>query len=326
MTDDTTSLVKELFFQRTDDFPIQQEDGTYRRAGRALTDDDIRKHLSGEITLGSYTIGVDNKVRWICWDFDGETHRQEAKKLFDYLQQKEPYKNSCAIEVTGGRGTHLWLFVEPIDAKVAYTLGRRIKNTLGFKCEVFPKQPKISNNGFGNLVKVPFGKHRKYGGESFFVEPDNLNQIKPAKIPEEIAEAIVNSGEKPDITFEFIPWSGCQAFFAIGQGVGEGERNEAGFFRGRVMFSAGLTRDETEAALKVWNEKNHPPMSEQELKTIVDSLYRKRKYTVGSWSIKKHPILSHYCEGCVNRVCEIYSKKRKIHETKKSKFRHLRLI
>jgi len=74
------STIKELFFQRRDTFPIQTATG-YTRIERELTDDDIKAHLEGKITLGAYNLGKDNKVRWICFDFDNENHKEDAKNL-----------------------------------------------------------------------------------------------------------------------------------------------------------------------------------------------------------------------------------------------------
>ena len=316
-------MIRELFFARTDVFPVQQDDGTYRPVRRELTDEDIRRHLRGEVTLGTYTTSPDNKVKFICFDFDGDGCREHARRVHDYLVSKPPYRRSVLLELdTGGRGSHTWLLLRPTDARVAYHLGRRIAASLGLECEVFPKQPSIGPGGLGNLVKLPFGVHRKYGRWGLR-DLSVLRALEPAEIPPDVAEAILNMGGERDISQDFIPWAGCQAMHAIGQGVTEGERNEACFLRCRVMFMAGLTRREAEAALRAWNERNRPPMQERELLAVVDSVYRKRKYTVGSWSVRKHPILGKYCEGCVNPVCERYARKRK---RSAPKFRTVRLI
>ena len=42
---------------------------------------------------------------------------------------------------------------------------------------MFPKQIKVVEGGFGNLVKLPLGVHRKTGQRSYFLD-DNFNEIK----------------------------------------------------------------------------------------------------------------------------------------------------
>ena len=48
--------MKELFFQPEDQrYAIQTEDGRYRKIEESITDDHIKAHLNGDVTLGDYT-------------------------------------------------------------------------------------------------------------------------------------------------------------------------------------------------------------------------------------------------------------------------------
>lgn len=299
------SMIKTLFFQRMDDFPIQLEDGSYIRAGRPLTDNDIIEHLLGNITIGAYNLDTQNMCRWICWDFDGEHHEEEARELYEYLISKPPYRNACALEDTGGRGSHVWLFFTPMEAEIAYMLGRKILAKVETeKCEVFPKQMSIPPDGYGNLVKVPLGIHRKTGRRSQLVMPDSLEKIQQTTLTDEIKTVLKKTWEREDtVTFSPLPFVGCQAMTIINRGVREGERNESAFFKARVMWYAGLSREEAKSALETWNLKNSPPLSERELENVLKSVYTKR-YRVSLFSLRKNKILGKYCEGCVNPVCE----------------------
>ena len=43
----------------------------------------------------------------------------------------------------------------------------------GYRCceiEVFPKQDEVNEGGFGNLLRLPLGVHRRTGQEGFFVD------------------------------------------------------------------------------------------------------------------------------------------------------------
>jgi hypothetical protein len=89
----------------------------------------------------------------------------------------------------------------PFLVKAALTqIAAQIKTDLEyFQLEVFPKQDHVSGQGFGNLVKLPLGVHRKTGKRSYFYEcPDRdvehqlawLATVKPGTldpVPEKMA-------------------------------------------------------------------------------------------------------------------------------------------
>lgn len=58
-----------------------------------------------------------------------------------------------------------------------------------FEIEVFPKQDKISEDGFGNLLRVPYGFNKKSKDRTFFIDEETLlSEITPASF-EQIANA-----------------------------------------------------------------------------------------------------------------------------------------
>jgi hypothetical protein len=140
-----------------------------------LTDDEIKRHEQGLITIGSYSISQDNTCNFVCWDIDnhGEGSEPNAaanqKTAFAICEQLEAYGLYGLIEDSDGRGSfHVWLlFDKPIPSKTAYDLGCFIKNKFNVR-EAFPKQSKITENTpFGNLIRLP-GKHHKHNHFSNF--------------------------------------------------------------------------------------------------------------------------------------------------------------
>jgi hypothetical protein len=58
-----------------------------------------------------------------------------------------------------------------------------------FEIEVFPKQGKISEDGFGNLLRVPYGLNKKSKDHTFFIDEETrLSELTPASF-----EQIANS-------------------------------------------------------------------------------------------------------------------------------------
>lgn len=147
----------------------------------------VERHLAGEITMGSYQLTQDgHSVRWACLDFDdnGQSTPQElqtaALNAYASLEDLGMY---ASLEASGGKGwrCHIWAFFSsPVEARKV----RIILNAALEQCELgkfpfierFPKQDSAPN-GYGSLVKLPFGVHRKTGNRSYFLDPDSLNPI-----------------------------------------------------------------------------------------------------------------------------------------------------
>ena len=52
-----------------------------------------------------------------------------------------------------------------------WTLAGYVKKEHPVEVEVFPKQDQIREDGYGNLIRLPLGKHRRTGRRSFFAAP-----------------------------------------------------------------------------------------------------------------------------------------------------------
>ena len=170
MSKDIVSAVRELFFVRDDCYPMQLDGlNEYKVIKEKVTPDIIARHIRGDITIGSFQISPrDNMVKWICFDFDGDLKEEfgKAKGLFMKLRQKGL---SPLLEFSGRRGYHVWLFVEPADAKIAREFAVEVSKEHKPN-EIFPKQDRIEKGGFGGQVKVPLGLHRASDKRSFLFD------------------------------------------------------------------------------------------------------------------------------------------------------------
>jgi len=313
-------VIRHLFIGRDDTYIIQNDDGSYRRIDEPLTDKVIERHLKGEISIGIYQHDLDSNIKWICFDFD--ENKSDALKVFQYLRSHDKYKSACLLEDTGGRGAHVWIFFDPkIPACVGRYLDNEIVEKVGVKCEIFPKQDKISSKGFGNQVRIQLGIHRKYGTRSILLEPSSLEEIQSVSIPSEVIDEIkelIRRKEESEKVKKVIPtglipwWVECKAFDRIIYGnIEEGTRNECGFWLARLFRNSAFPRWMTEEILLCWNRHlKCTPLHEREIRNIVKSVYSKG-YAVGKLSLKKNPITSVYCEGCIKQVCKKKEKRKK---------------
>ena len=175
----TVQRLSDLFVNRMDCYCVQLKRG-YTRVEQPLTDDVLLQHLKGEVTVGSYQLDKDSRVKWLCFDLDPEQledAKATAQKILAVLLETEQdsegnetprVRPNCVI-LEASRypdpSYHIWLlFLIPVKAKVARWLGLRVLEIAALSpktVEVFPKQEEITaDRPFGNFVKLPFGKHQ----------------------------------------------------------------------------------------------------------------------------------------------------------------------
>jgi hypothetical protein len=132
-----------------------------------LTDEAIRQHLEGKITVGLYAINPSTqRCKWVAIDADYKNAMEDLLKLQYHLTQD---KVEPALEKSR-RGGHLWIFLAtPLLARecriyihdLALRLGVPVKGAgLADGIEVFPKHDAIGASEFGNAIRGPLGIHR----------------------------------------------------------------------------------------------------------------------------------------------------------------------
>lgn len=187
MSETIGELFKRRFLHKTSDFALQEKSGRvgwyYHRQGRAVTMDDITRHIDGVNTLAAYPVKEDQTSTFLVLDIDQKKgmdatleQAQEATRktcrivssLFD-IEEGVPY----LVEDSGNRGYHVWLFfAEPIISEKIKGLGDFIADQVEppkeIGIEVYPKQGTVFE-GVGNCVKLPLGVHQKSGRRNLFV-------------------------------------------------------------------------------------------------------------------------------------------------------------
>jgi hypothetical protein len=133
----------------------------------ALTEETIREHLEGAITIGLYAINPSTqRCKWVAIDADYKNSMEDLLKLQYYLGQDNV---QAALEMSK-RGGHLWIFLAtPLLAKecriyiynLALRLGVPVKGAgLPDGIEIFPKHDTLNEGEFGNAIRGPLGIHR----------------------------------------------------------------------------------------------------------------------------------------------------------------------
>lgn len=297
--EETVKNIFDLFLNRFDCYACQTDAFNFIKKDEKLTAEVVKRHLSHEITIGIYQLNKENKIKWICFDFDDENSQQNATKLLNYLLNKPLFKNAVLLEYTGGRGYHVWIFFkEKISATAGRALCEKILEKTSFKCEFFPKQCSLSpQSPFGSLVRLPLGLHKKYGKVSELIFPKTLNEIKPTILPKSLIYKLENSDRENNNlhsqTSFFENRLRCPAINDLLLGVKEGTRDIAAFVLARFYKSLNLTQTETHLLMSHWNTKNSPPLDSRQLEKCVKQAFQ-RKYTFGCSSFLE-PQLKEFC-------------------------------
>lgn len=201
----TSTAIYSMFVNRTD-CHAQQYQNT--RTGKwefckvlsPLTEDKIKRHVKGEVTLGAYEITLDDTVSWCVDDFDshnGETDtREKVTKVVGILKG---HSIPFLLEASGSLDSyHLWIFLSETKTYNAYRFIRQINSEAGVEAEAWPKQQSLhdKNGKYGNLVKLPICYHQKSCGRSAFLDADSFEPLD-GSIPH---PGLVHLLEIPDLS------------------------------------------------------------------------------------------------------------------------------
>lgn len=285
-------MMRELFFARDDVFAVQVRRGSswgYQPIHRALTDADIKAHLEGHLTLGTYSAPLFTP--WLCIDIDS----REIEVLRPVCSELEAHQVSFYMEDSGNKGYHGWiLFDKPLSNWKARAIGQ----ALAPGHEIFPKQDRVPEGRLGNLIKLPLGIHRSTGRRCLFVD-DNLVPCPDQFLFLSKIERV--DGETLWKAFAGVrkPGRGARArdYVApevvkpcikrlLANGIARGTRNRIGHAIASEFRRVGMVKDEARGALKTWNLRNRPPLPIVELLTVLDSAYMQEyEYGCGEGSL-----------------------------------------
>lgn len=204
--DAVANALFEKFVVRSDVYAEQLRGGGYVKVERPMTVETLKAHLRGEVTVGAYQLGVDSRVKWLCFDLDPERlsdPEEAARRVIgvclervkgeDGAERPRVWRSSLLLEASRypDPSFHVWiLFLVPVPAKFARWLGLRILELAGLSprdVEVFPKQEGLNEaEPYGNLVKLPLGLHRVERKWSCFL---SLETFKP--LPRGVLDEVV---------------------------------------------------------------------------------------------------------------------------------------
>lgn len=174
-----------LFKFRADTYAEQQEDGSYKRIFRRLTTEDLKAHIIDHTKVLALYPSVGGKCFIGAIDLDiphKEVDKEEGWRLLERQIKsivEQLYSLGISkpvlVEKTGGRGYHIWIFSEELQASQMYDFLKQIIDSLGIEAEIFPID--TIERGIGRGIRPPLGTHLLYKSRSFFVD-SNFKEIE----------------------------------------------------------------------------------------------------------------------------------------------------
>jgi hypothetical protein len=149
------------------------------------------------VRIGTYAPSPEGTTVFGCVDFDGGGRHKNP--LDDPLGAALAFVENCTAaglpchleKSGGGQGWHVWIFFDqPQSAAVVRKRllrllpaakladGRQADATKGLGIELFPKQDRIPEGGYGNMVWLPLW-HGAKGGGNLFYKLDDGGELVP---------------------------------------------------------------------------------------------------------------------------------------------------
>jgi superfamily II DNA or RNA helicase len=157
--------------------------GADRRDYLPLTDDVVKRHLSGDLAIGLYPLLDGDQCWWLAADFDGRPAMLDA---LAYLKAARAAGVPAGLEVSrSGTGAHAWIFfAAPVPAATARQIGTGLLReaisirghmSLASYDRLFPSQDVLPATGsIGNLIAAPLQRRRRDHGATVFLDVGTL--------------------------------------------------------------------------------------------------------------------------------------------------------
>jgi hypothetical protein len=203
--DSTSSLLYSMFVNRTDCHARQGQNSKtgkweFYKYNSPPTVENFKRHVTGEVTLGLYELGLDDTVTWCCDDVDSHNGETDAREKVTRLASTcRSHSIPFLLEASGSMDSyHFWIFLSRTSTYNAYRFIRQINSEAKVDCEAFPKQKSLYSKEakYGNLVKLPVCYHNKSKSRSAFLDADTFEHLE-GPIPH---PGLVHLLEIPDLS------------------------------------------------------------------------------------------------------------------------------
>jgi len=190
-----------------------------------------------------------------------------------------------------GNGYHTYIFFSsPVEAYKARLLGNALLEEAAVEIgsssfdRFFPAQDVVAQGSFGNLIALPFQGEASESGNTVFLNPgtqfeepfsdqvgvlSNIEKFTPTRLDEFISNWRLNQSPTAETQRENREPGWVERAL---RGVTEGSRNNTAASLTGYFINKGLGDNVISAILANWNQRNRPPMGQNELLRVVSSV------------------------------------------------------
>ncbi|HEV3481070.1 MAG TPA: primase C-terminal domain-containing protein [Candidatus Acidoferrales bacterium] len=266
-------LFRSLFGGRKDAYTRWEKGSAHPVALHSPLDKDVlTAHLKGKHRVGTYLV-VDGRTKFLVLDIDDLSNKL-IKKILKRLHQ---YQVKPYVETSKSRGFHIWVFFDkPLKAAKTRKFAKLVLQGLeDHKIEIFPKQDKVRERGFGNCIFLPLFRPDIKVGRTVFLDEDFMPHRDQWKFLESIRRTSRKLVSKVCRNAEPRTEQRRKPAEAIAGRIAKGNRNVTLASLAGTMRARGMSTEGVEAALLAENAKRcEPPLPDEEVKSIAASIGR----------------------------------------------------
>ncbi|MGD0921673.1 MAG: primase C-terminal domain-containing protein [Terriglobia bacterium] len=305
-TSTEVAAFRSLFVARPDAYVLWRA-GNPVAVHRPLDKQVLEGHLAGDGRVGTYLLLRGNLTPFLVFDLD-EPNKSLVLKIRKRLKR---HRIPAYVERSKSKGFHIWVFFEkPLHAKLARRFASALIADLGnTKIEIFPKQDCVPKEGLGNCIWLPLHSpdvvrrrtvfldsnfHSIPDQWGFLAEVRRVGERRVRRALETMAlEAPANSSPASNQIQRFprtkqfprlrnhAPKLAPCAQAILLQGADEGNRNVALFTLAKHLRGASLDQAAAGELVRAANMNCRPPLSEQEVRGIIQSVFAKGYTSLG---------------------------------------------
>jgi len=256
------------------------------------------EHLKGEKIIGCTPLVNEDRVRWGALDVDVY---QDTNTIEDIVTKVKEHKLPFVVCRSKSGGAHVYLFFsEEVSAAAVID---KLKSFSAFfgqgACEIYPKQPKISNrkddSKYGNWINMPYSGNPTLQ----YAFNDNGDALDPLQFLElahqkKLSKEAFNSLEVPKLETEELP-EGPPCLNYIFQNRTQHSESRNVTLANVAVYLKKAAPTDWKHLLPKYNKKFSEPLEDREVEALINS-YSKKNY---KYQCSNQPL----CKYCDAKLC-----------------------
>jgi len=256
------------------------------------------EHLKGEKIIGCTPLINEDRVRWGALDVDVY---QDTNTIEDIVTKVKEHKLPFVVCRSKSGGAHVYLFFsEEVSAAAVID---KLKSFSAFfgqgACEIYPKQPKISNrkddSKYGNWINMPYSGNPTLQ-YAFNDNGDALNPVQFLELAHQkkLSKETFNSLEVPKLETEELP-EGPPCLNYIFQNRTQHSESRNVTLANVAVYLKKAAPTDWKHLLPKYNKKFSEPLEDREVEALINS-YSKKDY---KYQCSNQPL----CKYCDAKLC-----------------------